>query len=121
MEAFGLHFQITVDLLLAGHFRCWNTMPSAQPNGTSNGSINSITKYGAPGQAHTQCTTPLIYSGSLDSWTYRDATPVIAREFNTLQVLDLLEDSNSDQLIRDLAVTSNDSLVFSAWQQAIAH
>ena len=83
-------------------------MPSVQLHDTPIGSTNNNAKYSAPAGAHTQCTKPLTYSGLLDPWPYRDVTPVIGREFKTLQVLDLLENPNSDQLIRDLAITSND-------------
>lgn len=46
------------------------------------------------------------YSGSLDSYSYSDLTPVIGREYQNLQITDILESKDSDRLIRDLAVTS---------------
>jgi hypothetical protein len=52
----------------------------------------------------------LQYSGSLDSYSYSDLTPVIGREYQSLQITDLLASKDSDQLLRDLAVTSAYSL-----------
>lgn len=46
----------------------------------------------------------LSYSGSLEKYSYNDLTPVIGREFDGLQVTDLL--GADDQLVQDLAVTS---------------
>lgn len=46
---------------------------------------------------------PLTYTGSLDTYTQADVTPVIGREFSGLQVRDLLK--AEDHVIRDLAVT----------------
>jgi len=72
-------------------------MPSAQLNGTS--------IHGGNVQSWTRCTKPMVYSGSLDSYTQRDMTPVIGREFEGMQVVNLLKASDSDRLIKDLAVT----------------
>lgn len=47
---------------------------------------------------------PLRYTGSLDSYHHQDLTPVIGREFEGLQVTDLL--ASDDSVIKDLAVTS---------------
>lgn len=47
---------------------------------------------------------PLSYSGSLDSFKHADVTPIIGREFEGLQVTDLLK--WGDEMIRDLAITS---------------
>lgn len=51
---------------------------------------------------------PLQQSGALEQqFTYEDNTPVIGREFPDLNVVDdLLNSSNADALIRDLAITS---------------
>ena len=51
---------------------------------------------------------PLKLSGELDKFAWEDATPVIGREYPTLDIVDdLLNASNSDELLRDLAITSN--------------
>lgn len=72
-------------------------MPSADPSGASFG--------GEDARSRTRCTSPLVYSGSLDSYDHRDLTPVIGREYDNLQVADLLKASDSGRLIKDLAVT----------------
>lgn len=56
-------------------------------------------------QARPSISQPLEYSGSLDSFSYLDLTPVIGREYTGLQVVDLLSSPERDRLIRDLAVT----------------
>ena len=55
--------------------------------------------------ARTKLDKPLACTGSLDSYSQSDLTPVIGTEFEGLQVVDLLSSKNSDALIRDLAVT----------------
>ncbi len=50
---------------------------------------------------------PLKKSGSLDKFTFEEATPVIGREFPTLNIVDdLMNAENADELLRDLAITS---------------
>ena len=50
---------------------------------------------------------PLKLSGALDNFGWEDATPVIGREFPTLNIVDdLLNANNADELLRDLAITS---------------
>lgn len=51
---------------------------------------------------------PLTKSGALDSkFKYEETTPVIGREYPELNVVDdLLNASDADELIRDLAITS---------------
>jgi hypothetical protein len=50
---------------------------------------------------------PLKASGALDQFKFEEATPVIGREFPTLNIVDdLLNASNADELLRDLAITS---------------
>ncbi len=46
-------------------------------------------------------TAPLKYSGSLDSYEHFDNTPVIGREFPTLQLSKILHD---DTKVRDLGI-----------------
>ena len=45
----------------------------------------------------------MVNSGSLDKYKHQDLTPVIGREFEDLQVTELL--SADEKLIKDLAVT----------------
>lgn len=50
---------------------------------------------------------PLKLSGALNEFTWEDATPVIGREFPTVNIVDdLMNSSNADELLRDLAITS---------------
>jgi alpha-ketoglutarate-dependent taurine dioxygenase len=75
----------------------------AMANGTNKKDVHTIR--GGNDQARTRCQKPIPYTGSLDSYTFRDSTPVIGREFQNLQVVEILNAPNRDQLIRDLAVT----------------
>lgn len=54
--------------------------------------------------ARSRLSKPLVYSGSLDNFKHQDSTPVIGREYEGLQVRDLLK--WGDEMIRDLAITS---------------
>lgn len=49
---------------------------------------------------------PLEPSGALDSYESFEVTPVIGREYPTANLVNFLEAPNSDELLRDLAVTS---------------
>ncbi|OCL06776.1 putative alpha-ketoglutarate-dependent taurine dioxygenase [Glonium stellatum] len=48
---------------------------------------------------------PLEYKGKLDEFNSFDVTPVIGREFPDAKLADWLRAPNSDELLRDLAVT----------------
>lgn len=50
--------------------------------------------------------TPLKLSGVLDQFRSFDVTPTIGREFEDGNLAEWLRASNSDDLIRDLAITS---------------
>lgn len=58
---------------------------------------------------------PLKLSGSLDSYESFEVTPVIGREYPTANLVDFLEAPNSDELLRDLAITSK-SLEYSLFK-----
>lgn len=49
---------------------------------------------------------PLKPSGALDKYDSFDVTPVIGREFRGVNLKEWLEAPNSDDLIRELAITS---------------
>lgn len=54
---------------------------------------------------------PLKLSGALDKFASEDTTPAIGREFVNVNIVDdLLKAPDSDQLLRDVAITSE-----SAW------
>lgn len=59
---------------------------------------------GGHDKSRTQCSKPLVYSGSLDHFTHEDLTPVIGREIRGLQIVDLLDNAESDRAIKDLAI-----------------
>ena len=48
---------------------------------------------------------PLKNSGSIDHLEYVDVSPIIGREYPTAKLKDILNASNSDAQIRDLAIT----------------
>ncbi|KAI8258209.1 putative alpha-ketoglutarate-dependent sulfonate dioxygenase [Colletotrichum sp. SAR11_239] len=50
-------------------------------------------------------TKPLRQSGALDAFESFDPTPITGREFPTANIVDWLKAPNSDELIRDLAIT----------------
>ncbi len=58
---------------------------------------------------------PLNLSGALDSYESFDVTPVIGREFPTASLTEWLDAPNSDELIRDLAITSKPRLLPLGW------
>ena len=66
----------------------------------------STTLRGGHEESRPRISQPLEYSGSLDSYSKGDLTPVIGREYRGLQVADVLASEDRDRLIRDLAVTS---------------
>jgi len=64
-----------------------------------------------PAQSETQTQAsyprePLQLKGVLDQYESFDVTPVIGREFKDVNLAEWLRAPNSDELIRDLAITS---------------
>jgi hypothetical protein len=49
---------------------------------------------------------PLENGGSFDQFEYLDLTPIIGREYLNVDLISILRASNSDELIRDLAIIS---------------
>ena len=79
-------------------------MPSVeQVNAENDHAGNGTRIFGGNATARSRLLEPLVYSGSLDSYKHHDLTPVIGREFEGLQVTDLLK--ASDAVVKDLAVT----------------
>lgn len=76
-------------------------MPAIAANANAMSTIK-----GGHEQSQTRNSQPLEYSGSLDSYSHNDLTPVIGTEYKGLQVADILKSEQCDQLIKDLAVTS---------------
>ena len=67
--------------------------------------VRTVDKTPADG-ARSKLKAPLEYTGSLDIYDYKDLTTVIGREYHGIEIVDLLNASDSDILIRDLAITS---------------
>ncbi len=87
------------------------TQQSKMPSATSSNPPPSIR--GGHEKARPRATEPLAYSGSLDSYEQHDTTPSIGREIPTLQMNKILNSTDADTLIRDLAITGR---VFSSTQ-----
>lgn len=49
---------------------------------------------------------PFQLAGAIEAWSNFDVTPVIGREFANVDLASALRAENSDELIRDLAITS---------------
>ena len=49
---------------------------------------------------------PLKLSGALDKYEHFEVTPIIGREYVDVNLAELLHAPNSDDLLRDLAITS---------------
>lgn len=61
---------------------------------------------GEPVPSKQQTRTPLKLSGALEQFESRDLTAVIGTEFKNVQLVDWLSAPNSDEILRDLAITS---------------
>lgn len=59
-----------------------------------------------PVHSKSQSREPLKLSGALKDVEHFDVTPAIGREFPKANLVEWLEAPNSDELIRDLAITS---------------
>ena len=82
-------------------------MPSFEP---SNETLGDGCIFGGNPAAWTRCIKLFVYFGSLDNYKHADLTSVIGREYDGLQVRDLLK--ADDQVIRDLAVMSMFSIKY---------
>lgn len=58
-----------------------------------------------PSESYTGSRAPLKTTGVLDAYESFDVTPVIGREFPKANLVEWLNAPNSDELIRDLAIT----------------
>jgi len=55
----------------------------------------------------TESPEPFKPTGALDKFGFEDVTPIIGREFPTINIVDeLLNAENTDELLRELAITS---------------
>lgn len=63
---------------------------------------------------------PLKPTGALDSYTFREETPVLGRTYTDLDIVKVIESDNADELIRELAIIiSQRNVVFLRNQQGI--
>lgn len=59
------------------------------------------------GKTQQQYPAPLKPSGVLEGFEHEDVTPLIGREFPKVNIVDdLLNAANADELLRDVAITS---------------
>ncbi|KNG88503.1 putative TfdA family taurine dioxygenase [Aspergillus nomiae NRRL 13137] len=74
-------------------------MPTAVDNATP------ATIRGGNEQSRPRISQPLEYTGTLDTYTHHDLTPVIGREYYGVQVAEILKSEECDRIIKDLAAT----------------
>lgn len=77
---------------------------SSAASSTASKALPSNNRGGNP-TARSRLSGPLKYAGLLDGFDFQDLTPVIGREYTTLQVRDILARPDREQVIQDLAVT----------------
>ena len=56
---------------------------------------------------------PLKLTGALDGFDYFEVTPCIGRQYRNVDLAEWLKAPNSDELLRDLAITSKPIPIFS--------
>ncbi|MCJ1380108.1 hypothetical protein MMC17_003211 [Xylographa soralifera] len=91
-------------------------------NGTAEGSsTNAAVSNGDKDELQsTYLKAPLVLSGILDQFKSFDVTPVIGKEFPNANLADWLRAPNSDELLRDLAITvSQRGVVFFRSQDSL--
>lgn len=54
---------------------------------------------------------PLTLGTSIDHWKYEDLTRILGRVYNGIDLAEVLNAPNADELLRDLAVTSEHPLI----------
>ena len=74
-------------------------------NGIAYGPIKSANGH-AKSYTNPEVKLPLTPNGSLDSYDFIDLTPCIGREFPTANLVDMMNASNADELLQELALTS---------------
>lgn len=53
---------------------------------------------------------PLELGTSIDHWKYEDLTRILGRVYNDIDLVEVLNAPNADELLRDLAITSEHPL-----------
>ncbi|KAI0479618.1 TauD-domain-containing protein [Xylaria cf. heliscus] len=98
--------------------------PEKASEATSNGGAVGSAPLEADGlpKVETNHREPLKLSGALDQFKYFDTTPVIGREYVDVDLAEWLRAENSDELLRDLAITiSRRGVVFFRKQDNITN
>ncbi|KAI1425730.1 TauD-domain-containing protein [Xylaria sp. FL1777] len=98
--------------------------PEKAPEHTNGGAVGSspLPKTDGLPELRTGHREPLKLSGALEQFKYFDATPVIGREFIDVDLAEWLRAPNSDELLRDLAITiSRRGVVFFRKQDNITN
>ncbi|KAE8379601.1 hypothetical protein BDV26DRAFT_259147 [Aspergillus bertholletiae] len=72
---------------------------------TAVGNAATSTLRGGNEESRPRISQPLEYTGTLDTYTHNDLTPVIGREFYGVQVAKILKSEECDRIIKDLAAT----------------
>lgn len=80
-------------------------MPSVKRVHLDDTDASECSVVGGSPSARSRLLKPLVYTGSLDRFHTQDLTPVIGREYEGLQVVDLLK--WGDEMIRDFAAISS--------------
>ncbi|KAI0538162.1 TauD-domain-containing protein [Xylaria digitata] len=98
--------------------------PEKAPEDTNGGAVGSSPipdAYTLP-KLETNHREPLKLSGTLEQFKYFDNTPIIGREFVDVDLAEWLRAPNSDELLRDLAITvSRRGVVFFRKQDNITN
>ena len=79
-------------------------MASAETNGTDH-SVNGTNGHAHANEAPKLRRERLKNSGSIDHLKYVDVTPIIGREYPDAKIKEILHATNSEQQLRDLAIT----------------
>lgn len=88
-------------------------VPEAIPNGNKVTAAPEKTVQSSKGEQSKEevSKTPLELKGVLDQFKSFDVTPVIGREYSNVDLSEWLRAPNSDELLRDLAITSKSRLI----------
>ena len=91
---------------------------------TAKEALNSSTEQGSSnGQPETSeeftPKAPLKLKGALDQFKSFDVTPIIGREFEDADLAEWLRAPNSDELLRDLAITSQHPILLNPLSQLL--
>ena len=96
----------TKELPINGHVKA-KTAPNGDTTKPTTVSSNGESKETLEPTHHASPNPPLQLKGVLNDYKSFDVTPVIGREFPEAKLAEWLRAPNSDELIKDLAITSS--------------